>query len=82
MAGNLIRLLIILAISYLITSSSAAPISRLRRVILHGHLAAKEKTWEEHASDGRMTLELNDYPGIGANNRHVPRPQFGRCNDC
>ncbi|CAA7027775.1 unnamed protein product [Microthlaspi erraticum] len=26
----------------------------------------------------KMAMELNDYPGSGANNRHLPRQQFGR----
>ncbi|KAK4768115.1 hypothetical protein SAY87_003256 [Trapa incisa] len=33
--------------------------------------------------EGRLDIEINDYPGSGANNRHNPRPQLGRgCIDC
>ncbi|XVF50110.1 hypothetical protein PTKIN_Ptkin04bG0069000 [Pterospermum kingtungense] len=46
------------------------------------HLVTAEKTSEAQIIEGRMFLELNDYPGSGANNRHTPRPQFGRCADC
>ena len=27
-------------------------------------------------------IEVQDYPGSGANNRHTPRPQFSGCVDC
>lgn len=31
----------------------------------------------------RVDVELNDYPGSGANNRHTPIPKLGRgCVDC
>lgn len=31
----------------------------------------------------RMDVELNDYPGSGANNRHTPTPKPGKgCVDC
>ncbi|KAK8584169.1 hypothetical protein V6N12_068417 [Hibiscus sabdariffa] len=41
-----------------------------------------EKSSKQEMVDGKMLMELNDYPGSGANNRHTPRPQFGRCVDC
>ncbi|CAL9247293.1 unnamed protein product [Arabidopsis halleri] len=31
--------------------------------------------------EGRVVMELNDYPGSGANNRHLPR-QRGCVIDC
>ncbi|KAJ6339969.1 hypothetical protein OIU77_007839 [Salix suchowensis] len=43
---------------------------------------AGRKGQDEHTGHGRKIVELNDYPGSGANNRHTPRPQFGRCADC
>ncbi|KAJ9677430.1 hypothetical protein PVL29_022425 [Vitis rotundifolia] len=33
-----------------------------------------EKIWEEQNIRGRTDVELNDYPGSGANNRHTPTP--------
>lgn len=37
---------------------------------------------QEKVRHGRMSVELNDYPGSGANNRHTPGPQFRGCADC
>lgn len=51
---------------------------------LHTQVATGEK-WEEQTIAGRMDVELHDYPGSGANNRHTPKPpaQYGRiCSDC
>lgn len=51
---------------------------------LRTQVAAGEK-WEEQTLAGRMDVELHDYPGTGANNRHTPKPpaQYGRvCSDC
>ncbi|KAK9278089.1 hypothetical protein L1049_027647 [Liquidambar formosana] len=43
-----------------------------------------EGDWEMQLINGRMDVEVNDYPGSGANNRHTPKPpQLGRsCGDC
>ncbi len=40
---------------------------------LHTQLATVEK-WDVQTIARRMDVELNDYPGSGANNRHTPRP--------
>ncbi|KAM7475631.1 hypothetical protein LguiB_022874 [Lonicera macranthoides] len=40
--------------------------------------ANTENNREGQSTVGRMNIELNDYPGSGANNRHTPR----HCADC
>lgn len=34
-------------------------------------------SWKVETTARRMGVELNDYPGSGANNRHTPRPPLG-----
>lgn len=33
-----------------------------------------ENFWVGQNMEGRIDVELNDYPGSGANNRHTPIP--------
>lgn len=40
-----------------------------------------EKNWEVKTIIGRMNVEVNDYPGSGANNRHTPK-RGGGCVEC
>ncbi|KAF9667744.1 hypothetical protein SADUNF_Sadunf15G0055300 [Salix dunnii] len=97
MAGILFRLLVnFLLISNLVCWSNSFPIKGIgSQVRVHGHdqvrptledthmvLQSRKIDQDEHITHGRRTVELNDYPGSGANNRHTPRPQFGRCADC
>ncbi|XP_022949159.1 uncharacterized protein LOC111452592 [Cucurbita moschata] len=81
-------LVVFLGVSNLLCSN-AVPTSRSVS-LLHGsdqflhvssdtHMVSATKKEENH---GRMAVELNDYPGSGANNRHTPRPQFRGCADC
>lgn len=44
-------------------------------------MTSEMKFYEQRISE-RMDVELNDYPGSGANNRHTPKPQYARCVDC
>ncbi|EXB38573.1 hypothetical protein L484_008601 [Morus notabilis] len=85
-------LVIVLCFSHLIFSN-AVPVTRIRG-LMHGNQAhdlpqgtihkqvTTEKILEEKTVAERMDVELHDYPGSGANNRHTPKPQFGRCADC
>ncbi|KAK8618153.1 hypothetical protein V6N13_116023 [Hibiscus sabdariffa] len=88
MGRALFRLLVVLLGFSHIISSNAVPLTRIGSLV-HGaqvseipHLVIAEKSSKEEMVDGKMLIELNDYPGSGANNRHTPRPQFGRCVDC
>ncbi|XP_061952475.1 uncharacterized protein LOC133675198 isoform X2 [Populus nigra] len=93
MAGMLFRLLVsFLLISNLVYWSNISISTRRTGSQVHGHdqvrpilddtHLSKKKDHDEHIAHGRKIVELNDYPGSGANNRHTPRPQFGRCVDC
>ncbi|OMP05692.1 hypothetical protein COLO4_08636 [Corchorus olitorius] len=91
MESNLFRLLVVLLGLSHIICLNAVPTTRIGS-LMHGpqvhhvpentHLVAAERSAEPQIVKGRMAVELNDYPGSGANNRHTPRPQFGRCADC
>ncbi|GAB4845469.1 hypothetical protein Ancab_038877 [Ancistrocladus abbreviatus] len=90
MAGSFLRALaMILAFSHLICWNTAVPVTRSRS-LLHAiqpsentKLAAREElVWNEKVVE-RLGVEIDDYPGSGANNRHTPRAQSARgCVDC
>ncbi|XP_011087241.1 uncharacterized protein LOC105168788 [Sesamum indicum] len=86
-------MLVVLCLSFLICMNGAIPAvtgtSDLVQQKPQSYLAAKgvvlgmEKSGDDESRMRRMGIEVNDYPGWGANNRHTPRPQLGRgCTDC
>ncbi|XVF54326.1 hypothetical protein PTKIN_Ptkin05aG0172200 [Pterospermum kingtungense] len=75
-------LVVLLGLSHIICLN-AVPVTRteslmhglqLHQVAENGLLVTAEKSSEAQIIEGRMDVELNDYPGSGANNRHTPRP--------
>ncbi|KAL2244214.1 uncharacterized protein LOC105157100 [Sesamum indicum] len=87
MAGTCIRLLVfVLCFSYLICKNGGIPFTRSRDLMTIMQKPGLEKlarSWKTDSTKRRMEIEVNDYPGSGANNRHTPRPQLGRgCIDC
>ncbi|XP_008239934.1 PREDICTED: uncharacterized protein LOC103338502 [Prunus mume] len=88
LAGTLLHLLVIfLGFSQLIIRLNAVPVTRIGSLQVHqiagnNQLVTTENNFYEQTITERMDVELHDYPGSGANNRHTPKPQFGRCVDC
>ncbi|KAL7139248.1 hypothetical protein ABFS83_09G038300 [Erythranthe nasuta] len=89
MAGTSTRIrllfLIVLCFSYIICNNGAIPFTRSRNLMKEPQsyeVAKVEKIVKNWKTDSRifrrMEIEVNDYPGSGANNRHTPRSQAGR----
>uniref|UniRef100_A0A804L5R9 Uncharacterized protein n=1 Tax=Musa acuminata subsp. malaccensis TaxID=214687 RepID=A0A804L5R9_MUSAM len=70
-------LLISLALAHLIAASHAVPSTRDGRM-LRGCRSVGDAVQvineDEEAKIQRMDIEINDYPGSGANDRHTPKP--------
>ncbi|KAL3819467.1 hypothetical protein ACJIZ3_005372 [Penstemon smallii] len=90
MAGCNMRLIlvVVLCFFYLICMNGAIPITRSVYLVKksQGNEVGKEVDVEndgESLKIRRMDIELNDYPGSGANDRHTPNPHLRRgCFDC
>ncbi|XP_062116532.1 uncharacterized protein LOC133830564 [Humulus lupulus] len=89
-ARTLVSLLVILLGFSHLTCSNAIPLTRNERLMqgiqVHlppgtNNLARAESIWEAQTIPERVDVELHDYPGSGANNRHTPKPQ-GKCAEC
>ncbi|KAI6675669.1 hypothetical protein NL676_003575 [Syzygium grande] len=93
-AGTLLRLLVVLlGLSQIICSTYAVPVTRTGSLVQEArvHQVASDSISRLvrggvlglESVRGRMQIEVNDYLGSGANNRHTPKPQLGRgCIDC
>ncbi|KAI4365875.1 hypothetical protein MLD38_021821 [Melastoma candidum] len=68
----LVLVLISLGISHFIFLSGALPDARGGAVV--ADMTVEHQTPGEQQKGARTDLELDDYPGSGANNRHIPRP--------
>ncbi|KAM0979811.1 hypothetical protein ACFX13_015885 [Malus domestica] len=91
MASSLLHVLVILLGFSHLVFLNAIPATRigslnhgpqLHQIAGSNKLVTTEKSYKEQAITERMDVELHDYPGSGANNRHTPRPQSERCSDC
>nr|XP_010917057.1 uncharacterized protein LOC105041740 isoform X1 [Elaeis guineensis] len=73
-------LVIVLAFSHLIDFSHAVPSTTSiaagaqRMMQETGNHGAVTETAQEYVRNERMDLDINDYPGSSANDRHTPRP--------
>ncbi|KAG6391769.1 hypothetical protein SASPL_149529 [Salvia splendens] len=84
MASTCIRVMVVILCLYLhMSMNGATPFTR------SSNLVKKIKRDQYQVEEGallenpnlvvrRMEIEVNDYPGSGANNRHTPRPQMNR----
>ncbi|CAN6714070.1 unnamed protein product [Malus baccata var. baccata] len=83
MASSLLHVLVILLGFSQLIFLNAIPATRigslrhgpqLHQIAGSNKLVTTEKIYNERAISERMGVELNDYPGSGANNRHTPKP--------